>query len=137
MQQQTTTFRLLIRKSQIDGKGCFAGMAIPKNRKIGNLAGEIISVKEARKRIKQQQRLAMVEFGDGRALDASVNPNELRYVNHSCKPNTYMRCCYGKVEFYTKKNIRKGDEITCDYGETHHDGKLACKCGAANCKGAI
>ena len=28
-------------------------------------------------------RVAMVEFGDGRALDASVNSNELRYVNHS------------------------------------------------------
>lgn len=130
-------FRLYNQPSKIDGTGCFAAETIPPKRKIGNLGGELISVREARRRVRLQERVAMVEFGDGRALDAAVYPNELRYVNHSCDGNTYMRCCYGKVEFYTKRKIRKGEEITCDYGETHHDGKLSCKCGAANCKGKI
>ncbi|MFT4022533.1 MAG: SET domain-containing protein [Flavihumibacter sp.] len=123
--------------SPIDGTGCFTQQAIPAGKKIGELAGEIIRVREARQRVKRQKRVAMVEFGDGRALDASVRPNALRYINHSCQPNSYMRCCYGRVEFYSLRRIKTGEEITCNYGETHHDGKLRCKCGAPGCKGVL
>ena len=123
--------------SAIDGTGAFALQKIPAGKKIGNLGGEIISLREARKRAKQTKRVAMVEFGDGRALDASVNPNELRYVNHSCRPNTYMRVCYSRVEFYSLHIIKKGEELTCNYGPTHHDGKLQCNCGAPGCKGYL
>ena len=130
-------FPLEVKNSRIDGKGAFALKAIPARRKLGNMGGEIISVREARKRVKQLKRVSMVEFGDGRALDASVNPNDLRYINHSCDPNTYLRVCYSKVEFWSLRKIKKGEELTCDYGETHHDGKLPCRCGAKNCRGFI
>ncbi|MBG9377631.1 SET domain-containing protein-lysine N-methyltransferase [Panacibacter sp. DH6] len=130
-------YKIFNKKSLIDGTGAFAVQTIPPKRKIGNLGGEIISLREARKRAAMTKRVAMVEFGDGRALDASVNPNELRYINHSCSPNTYMRVCYGKVEFYALRRIKKGEELTCDYGPTHHDGKLKCSCGSANCKGYL
>jgi SET domain-containing protein len=123
--------------SKIDGKGAFALEDIPARRKIGNLGGEIISLREARKRAAKTNRVAMVEFGDGRALDASINANKLRYVNHSCQPNTYMRVCYSLVEFYSLELIKKGTELLCNYGETHHDGKLKCQCGAPNCKGYL
>jgi SET domain-containing protein len=130
-------FPLEVKASRIDGKGAYALKAIPARRKLGNMGGEIISVREARKRVKQLKRVSMVEFGDGRALDASVNPNDLRYINHSCDPNTYLRVCYSKVEFWSLRKIKKGEELTCDYGETHHDGKLPCRCGAKNCRGFI
>jgi uncharacterized protein len=123
--------------SKIDGKGAFALQQIPARKKIGNLGGEIISLREARRRAAKTKRVAMVEFGDGRALDASINPNELRYVNHSCQPNTFMRACYSRVEFYSLRAIIEGEELTCDYGPTHHDGKLRCRCGAVNCKGYL
>lgn len=123
--------------SNIDGKGAFALQPIPAGKKIGNLGGEVISLREARKRAAKTKRVAMVEFGDGRALDASINANELRYINHSCKPNTYMRVCYSKVEFYSLRMIKTGEELTCNYGETHHDGKLKCRCGAGNCIGFL
>ncbi|MEJ7679197.1 MAG: SET domain-containing protein-lysine N-methyltransferase [Segetibacter sp.] len=124
-------------QSKIDGKGAFALQQISARKKIGNLGGEVISLREARKRVAKTNRVAMVEFGDGRALDASINANELRYVNHSCKPNTYMRVYYSKVEFYSLRLIEKGEELTCNYGETHHEGKLKCKCGSENCKGFL
>lgn len=127
-------YKIENKKSNIDGTGAFALEKIPPRKKIGNLGGEIISLREARKRASHTKRVAMVEFGDGRALDASVNPNELRYINHSCSPNTYMRVCFSRVEFYTLHFIKKGEELTCDYGPTHHDGKLRCSCGSPNCK---
>jgi SET domain-containing protein len=125
------------KKSKIDGMGAFASEHIPARRKIGNLGGEIISVREARRRAALLKRVAMVEFGDGRALDASVMSNELRYINHSCSPNTFMRVCYGMVEFYSLRSIMKGEELTCHYGTTHHDGKRQCTCGAKDCIGYI
>ena len=130
-------FKIEAKKSRIEGLGAFAMRKIPAKKKIGNLGGEIINLKEARKRAMQTKRIAMVEFGDGRALDASVNSNELRYINHSCSPNTFMRVCYGRVEFYSLKPIKKGEELTCNYGPTHHDGKLKCSCGSPNCKGYL
>jgi uncharacterized protein len=137
MNSDQLNFKLFNRASNIDGLGCFSAEKIPAKKKIGNLGGEIISMREARKRLKKQQKLAMVEFGNGLALDASVYPNALRYVNHSCAGNSFMRCRYGRVEFYAKRNIKSGEEITCDYGETHHEGKRVCTCGAENCKGNI
>jgi SET domain-containing protein len=133
-------YPLRVNKSGIAGKGAFALKPIPAKKKLGNMGGEIISYKEAQKRVKKQPGnvLFMVEFdNDDIALDASVNSNELRYINHSCDPNTYMRRAYQKVEFYTLRPVKKGEELTCDYGETHHDGKLPCKCGAANCRSFI
>jgi uncharacterized protein len=130
-------FSILNKPSLIDGTGAFARENIPARRKLGDLGGEVISLKEARKRAAKVKRVAMVEFGDGRALDASIHANELRYINHSCQPNTYMRVAYSRVEFYSLRNIRKGEELTCNYGETHHDGKLKCRCGAPGCKGYL
>ncbi|HPP84032.1 MAG TPA: SET domain-containing protein-lysine N-methyltransferase, partial [Rubrivivax sp.] len=43
----------------------------------------------------------------------------------------------GRVEFYALRAIEPGEEITVDYGETHHEGRLACRCGAPGCRGAL
>ncbi|MFT3822983.1 MAG: SET domain-containing protein [Chitinophagaceae bacterium] len=130
-------FPLEVRKSIIAGKGAFAAGTIPPRKKIGDLGGVIISERAGRQLAKTMKSIALVEFGNGKSLNASENSNELRYVNHSCDPNTYMRVTHNRVEFYALRNIRKNEELTCDYGETHHEGKLPCRCGAANCKGKI
>ena len=130
-------FRINTGPSEIDGQGAFAGEVIAARRKIGHLGGEVITLRQARIRAARTKRVAMVEFGNGYALDASVNPNELRYINHSCQPNTYMRCINNRVEFWSLRRIRKGEELTCNYGPTHHDGKLKCRCGAPGCQGFI
>jgi uncharacterized protein len=133
-------FPLRIAKSRIAGKGAFAISAIPARKKLGNMGGEIITYREAQRRVRQQPHnvLFMVEFdNEDIALDASINVNELRHINHSCDPNTFMRRAYRKVEFYTLRKVKAGEELTCDYGETHHNGTLPCRCGAKNCRGFI
>ena len=133
-------YPLRIARSRIAGQGAFAESSIPGKKKLGNMGGEIISYREAQKRVKKQPHnvLYMVEFDhEDIALDASINVNALRHINHSCDPNTFMRRAYRKVEFYTLRPVRKGEELTCDYGETHHNGKLPCRCGSAKCRGYI
>ena len=133
-------YPLEVGKSRIAGKGAFSLKTIPAKTKLGNRGGEIISYKETQKRVKLQlyNVLFMVDFDqEDIALDASINSNELRYISHTCDPNTYMRRAHRKVEFYTLRSIKKGEELTCDYGETHHVGKLSCECGASKCRGYI
>lgn len=133
-------YPVITKKSKIAGTGAYAAQPIPARKKIGNMEGEIISYREAQRRVKKQPGnvLFMVEFDhEDIALDASVNSNELRFINHSCDPNVFMRRAYQKVEYYAKRAIKKGEELTCDYGETHHEGTLPCRCGAKNCRGFI
>jgi hypothetical protein len=124
-------------KSRIHGMGAYANERIAAKRKIGSLGGVVISKKEADIRSKLNENIAIVELWNGKALDATINSNELRYVNHSCGPNTYMRVINNHVEFYALKDIKKNEELTCNYGLTQHEGTLPCKCGAKNCKGFI
>ena len=126
-----------VAKSKIAGKGAYALQRIPARKKIGDLGGVIITMKEAMKLIKNLKVINLVELDNDLALNASANPNDMRFINHSCGPNTYLRVMKDRVEFYALRDIKKGEELSCDYGETHHEGKLPCKCGAKNCLGFI
>lgn len=130
-------FAVQVAPSRIDGQGAFAAEAVPARRKIGEIRGEPISVREARRRARGQQRIMIVELSETRAIDATHSADPLRYTNHSCRPNAVLRIRQGRVEFYAMRDIAPGEEITVNYGETHHEGRLACRCGAAGCVGAI
>ena len=129
-------FLLEVKPSPIDGQGLFATSLIPSRSKIGELTGELISIREARRRARTRRRIKIVELDSSKALDVEEG-NEFKYVNHSCSPNIFMRVYRGRVEFYALRNISGGEELTCDYGETHHEGALACKCGSRNCGGSL
>ncbi|HMW34579.1 MAG TPA: SET domain-containing protein, partial [bacterium] len=130
-------YRVKIKKSPIHGRGVFADEKIPARRKIGEMTGAIITVREARRRAKQRGAIALVEFSDGWAVDGFDHGNAFARINHSCTPNAWMRVYGHHVEFYARRVIRVGEEITCDYVESHHDGKLRCRCGAKRCRGSI
>ena len=130
-------FAVDVKPSAIDGQGAFAAEAIPARRKIGEIRGEAISVREARRRARGVERIMIVEVSEKRAIDASRSGDPLRFTNHSCRPNTSLRIRQGRVEFYAMRDLAPGEEITVDYGETHHDGKLRCRCGAPGCVGFL
>ena len=125
------------RPSPIDGQGAFAGEAIPARRKIGEIRGEAISVREARRRAKGAARIMIVELSETRAIDASHSTDPLRFANHSCRPNAVLRIRQGRVEFYAMRDVAAGEELTANYGETHHEGRLRCRCGAVGCVGRL
>ena len=126
-----------VRPSRIDGQGAFAAEPIPGRRKIGEIRGEAISVREARRRAKGVARIMIVELSDKRAIDASRSTDPLRFTNHSCRPNAALRIRQGRVEFYAMRDVTAGEELTVNYGETHHEGKLRCRCGAPGCIGRL
>ena len=122
-----------VRPSTIHGKGVFARATLRARRKIGELTGELISLAEARQRARGQRCIQIVEFEDNTALDCSQG-NALRFVNHSCTPNAYLRRIHHRVEVYALRDINKGEELTCNYGETQHGGTLRCACGSEECR---
>ena len=127
---------LTVRPSRFAGRGLFAGTRIPARAKIGEYEGEVIGLREARRRAKGRKIVAIVEL-ERHALDAKGMRRGFRYINHSCDPNTYFRCTPERAEVYARRAIRSGEELTCDYGESQHNGTLPCRCGAKNCRGYI
>lgn len=130
-------FDVNVQPSRIDGQGVFAAEPIRRGLKIGEIRGESISVSDARIRATRHERIMMVEVSDRRAIDFTKSSDPMRYTNHSCAPNARLCIRQGRVEFYALADIRHGEEITVDYGETHHEGRLACRCGAPHCKGKL
>ncbi len=82
---------------------------------------------------------------NGKVIDASIDGNVARWINHSCDPNCEaFEEEDGRVFIYAKRTIRKGDELNYDY-QLQVDGKVgkklrkayACHCGAGNCRGTM
>ena len=126
-----------VRPSAIDGQGAFALEPILPRLKIGEIRGESITVQQARIRATRSERIMIVELSDKKAIDFSKSADPMRYTNHSCQPNARLVIRNGRVEFYAARAIAVNEEITVDYGETHHEGRLRCQCGEPDCRGAL
>ncbi len=128
---------LSIRKSPINGKGCFATIHFRRGKKIAEYTGERITDLEARKRARNRRILRICDI-DGRwSLDGSRGGNGTHYINHSCEPNVYLKTVYGHMLFFALRDIKPGEEITIDYENTLHPDSKRCLCGAITCRGKI
>lgn len=130
-------FDVAVRRSPIDGFGVFAAEPVPRWHKIGEVRGESITVAEARRRAATLERIMIVEVSAKKAIDLARSTDPMRFTNHSCQPNGQLRIQEGRIEFYALRAIEPGEEITVNYGETHHEGRLACRCGAPGCAGKL
>ena len=127
---------LYVARSALVGRGLFAGTPIAARAKIGEFEGEVIGLREAARRAKGRRIVAIVEL-ERHAIDATRTGRGFRFINHSCEPNTFIRCTPERAEFYALRDIAPGEELTVDYIESQHDGRLRCRCGALRCRGFI
>ena len=94
-----------------------------------------MSVEAARIRATRYERIMIVEVSASEVIDFAMSTDPVRYTNHACMPNARPCIRQRRVEFYAWRASAPGDEITVNYGATHHEGQLACRCGAPNCIG--
>ena len=127
---------LVVRKSGINGKGCFAALPLPARRKIGELAGERISQREAQRRVAKGGKVRICDLDEKWSIDASRGGNATAYINHSCAPNAFSRVVRGHMLFFALRDIAAGEEITLDYTPSQHPGR-PCRCGASDCRGVM
>src|SRR5258705_5275174 len=85
---------LSIRKSAIEGKGCFAVTHFKGRRKIAEYTGERITEAEANRRA-TRRKLRICAINNRWSLDGSRGGNGTHYINHSSEPNAFMQILYG------------------------------------------
>ena len=130
-----------IKKSKIDKNGLYANRNIKSGTRIIEYKGKIISVKQSENDPKFDNSKAIYLFNLNKRydLDGAYNFNIARLINHSCNPNCEVFGKGLKVWVYAMKNIKKGEELSYDYGFSFDKDykQFPCKCGSSNCVGYI
>tara|TARA_B100001123_G_C14882713_1_gene856636 strand:+ start:131 stop:607 length:477 start_codon:yes stop_codon:yes gene_type:complete len=132
-----------IKKSNIDknGRGLYATKNIKEGTKIINYVGNVITKKQTEKsgKFDNNKPIYLFNLNEKYDLDGDVSWNTARLINHSCSNNCDYIGKGLKLWVITIKDIKKGEELTCDYGFAYDlDYKqFPCNCGSINCVGYI
>ena len=130
-----------IKKSKIDKNGLYASSDIKKGTRIIEYKGKIISVKKSDIDPKYDNSKAIYLFNINKRLDldGDFKFNTARLINHSCEPNCEVFGEGKKIWIYAMINIKKGDELSYDYGFNFDEDykQYPCKCGSDKCVGYI
>ena len=138
----------VIKNSKIHGKGVYARIDIKKRTKIIEYVGEKLTKKQGDVRAQEQYNLSkknknmgsvyVFELDNKYDIDGYVSWNPARLINHSCDSNCKYKMINKGIWIVARKDIKKGEEITYDYGYDLEDYKdHPCKCGSKNCIGYI
>jgi SET domain-containing protein len=136
-----------IRASPMQGLGAFATHRIPKGTRLIEYAGERLTPTEAEARYPDdgaRHHTFLFAIDDAVVVDAAVNGNEARFINHSCAPNCDAVIDDGRIWIETIRAVKPGEELAYDYAytlpERHTPAakrRFPCHCGARTCRGTI
>jgi SET domain-containing protein len=137
-----------VRDSALHGRGVFAVARIAKGTRIIEYLGERVSHTEADRRYSHKQPTDNHTFlfvVDARTvIDAGVDGNAARFVNHACEPNCESVIENRRVFIEALRAIKPGEELTYDYqirraadDPPDIDAVFACHCGSADCRGTM
>ena len=138
----------VVRPSHIQGLGAFASRHIRKGTRVTEYIGERISQEEANQRYDDTATASpyvlLFTVDKHTVIDAGVDGNDARFINHSCDPNCEAIIEDGHVYIEAVKGISVGEELTYDYnltwddqGDTVPDKRYSCQCGAETCRGTM
>jgi SET domain-containing protein len=142
-------FPFVVKGSKIAGRGAFATRPIRKGERIIEYLGERVSHAVADERYDDHKdgvhHTFLFSVSTRVVIDASVDGNEARFINHSCDPNCESVIEGGRVFIDAAKSIKTGTELVYDYAytrdgsetEEEETGLYGCRCGAKSCRGTI
>jgi uncharacterized protein len=137
-----------VRRSRVHGYGVFALRAIAKGARIVEYLGERISHAEADRRYEDHEagdnHTFLFSVDRGLVIDAGVDGNEARFINHSCQPNCESVIEHRRVFIEAIREIAPGEELSYDYQIGRERGDppnvdeiYACRCGSRQCRGTM
>ena len=137
-----------LRRSAIQGQGAFATRAIRRGTRIIEYTGERISHDEADHRYDDtgmgRHHTFLFSIDKSTVIDAAVNGNEARFINHSCAPNCEAIDERKHIYIEAIRDIAPGEELTYDYAyerdgteDEEWERLYMCRCGAPTCRGTI
>lgn len=129
-------FALKIKPSKIHRLGVYAAEDIPKRHKVIEYTGEKINRKETKKR-GLGNLTYLFTLDDYWTLDGAFGGSGAELINHCCDPNLYTMIFKGHILYMSRRNIKKGEELTVDYRFDKKIQRVPCKCGSSKCRGTI
>jgi SET domain-containing protein len=143
------------RQSAIHGNGVFATEAIAKGERVIRYKGKLRThdeVDAVYAEAADNGHTFLFTLNDKYVIDANVEGNVARWINHSCNPNceaVYEESDSGKkrkdrIYIEAMRDIAAGEELSYNYGITLVDAHTAkqkaiwaCRCGAPKCTGTM
>lgn len=137
-----------IRPSPMHGLGAFASRPIPAGTRLIEYAGERLTPAEADARYPDQpgvpHHTCLFAIDDDIVIDAAVDGNDARFINHSCDPNCDAIVEDERIWIETIRDVAQGEELAYDYAmvlkERHTPAakkRFPCRCGSARCRGTM
>jgi uncharacterized protein len=132
----------------MQGDGAFARQRILAGVRIIEYTGQRLTPAQSEARYPdvdgQRHHTFLFAIDDDVVIDAAVDGNDARFINHSCDPNCDAIIQDGHIWIETTRDIAAGEELTYDYAyilkERHTPSakrRYPCTCGAATCRGTI
>ncbi len=132
-----------VRNSSIHGRGVYATQHIPKGTRIMEYTGKRMSWADVPNE-DDDPHTFIFGLDNGEVINARIDGNEARWINHSCNPNCEAVGENGGIFIYALKRIRLGEELSYDYALQLAEPitkKLAaeyrCHCGSPRCRGTM
>lgn len=142
------------RQSAIHGNGVFASAPIKKGERVIRYKGLLRTHAEVDRVYAEEADTGhtfLFTLNDKYVIDANVDGNDARWINHSCDPNceaTWLedggKKRKDKIFIEAMRDIAEGEELTYNYGivlAEAHTAKLkklwACRCGSEHCTGTM
>ena len=143
------------RRSPIHGNGVFAIADIPAQTELIEYRGRLLTHAQADRLYdgtSSSGHTFLFTLNESYVIDANVDGNVARWINHSCAPNcraVVEESANGKrredrVLIESVREIRSGEELTYDYGITLGERLSprlkriwACRCGDPACIGTM
>ena len=128
--------------------GAFATHPISSGTRLIEYAGARITPAEADERYPDvdgvEHQTYLFAIDDEIVIDALVDGNDARFINHSCDPNCDAVVEDGRIWIESIRDIVPGEELAYDYAfilpERHTPAakrRYPCRCGSGRCRGTI
>src|ERR1700732_1276484 len=115
---ECSRYRLRVGRSAIHLRGVFALEPIPRNRKVIEYVGQRLTWQQTLRLLKKSWRpsgftnVYLARLNRHWIINGAVDGNGSQFINHCCEPNLGVRRIRGRLLFFSRRNIRAGEELT-------------------------
>jgi len=109
------TDKVIVKDSEISGKGLFASQDILEGEEIMIIDGEVIDEDECVRRENEENNV-YIFWNEINYIDTAKTA-KIKFINHSCGPNCDVEDGdESSLKLIANRFIKTGEELTIDYG---------------------
>ena len=141
--EEIARFKIRVSPSRIHRLGVFAAQNIPARARVIEYQGKRLTRRQACEVFRE--RLAgnsphlhyLARLDSYWTLDGAIGGSGAEFVNHSCDANVEMKAIRKHIWVIALRNIRRGEELLCDYAYDPNGLQIKCHCGSPKCRGTL